>query len=216
MNQEILSLAKIVWDYHIMHHQLEKSDLIMVLWSHDMRVADRAVELMKQWLADLVLFSWGVGRLTSDDSNFSWSTEADKFAARAIDNWISADKIIIENKSTNTWENIKFSFELIKDLGIKKIILVQKPYMERRTFATFAKQWPWENVEFHVTSPQLSFEEYSNDEIPVEKVINVMIGDLQRIIEYPKKWFQISQEVPDNVMQAYNKLIELWFTKSLI
>lgn len=216
MDQEILTLSKIIRDYHHVNHQLEKSDLIMVLWSHDIRVADRWIELFKQWFADAILFSGWVWRLTNDDANFVWTTEAEKFAAKAIEAWIPAEKIIIENKSTNTWENIRFSFELIKNMGIKRILLVQKPYMERRTFATFSKQWPWENIIFYVTSPQISFEDYPNEEIPMEKVIDIMVWDLQRISEYPKMWFQIPQEVPTEVMQAYERLVELWFTKSLI
>jgi hypothetical protein len=69
---------------------------------------------------------------------------------------------------------------------------------------------------FYVTSPLLSFDEYCNEEVPMDKVINVMVWDLQRIIEYPNQWFQTYQEVPENVLEAYEKLISLWFTKSLI
>lgn len=216
MNQEVIALSKIVWDYHHVNHQLEESDLIMVLGSHDIRVAERWIQLFKEWFSNRILFSGWIWRLTDNDPNFIWTTEADKFATKAIESWIPREKIIIENKSTNTWENIRFSFELIKDMRIRKIILVQKPYMERRTFVTFSKQWPWDNVLFYVTSPQISFENYPNKEIPMEEVIDIMIWDLQRIREYPKKWFQISQEVPLKVMQAYEKLIELWFTKNLI
>ena len=55
------------------------------------------------------------------------------------------------------------------------MILVQKPYMERRTFATFKKQWRQdeggEDVDIVVTSPQLKLEEYINDDFPLEMVI---------------------------------------------
>jgi hypothetical protein len=47
--------------------------------------------------------------------------------------------------------------------------------MERRTFATFSKQRPGEEVVFYVTSPLLSFDEYCNEEVPMDKVINVMV-----------------------------------------
>ena len=85
--------------------------------------------------------------------------------------------------------------------------------MERRTLATFAKQWPWSTISFCITSPQISFENYPNEEIPMEKVINIIVWDLLRIIEYPKRGFQTYQEVPENVLQAYKRLVELWFTK---
>lgn len=212
----ILHLAEVIWNYHHMNHIITPSDIVMVLWSHDIRVADRWVELLQQWIANKILFSWGVWRLTNDDKNFIGTTEAEKFAQRAKDLWIPEENIIIENRSTNTGENISFSYEIIKDLQIQKIILVQKPYMERRTFATFDKQRPWQKVEFLVTSPQFSLQDYITDEIPLEKIIHMMIGDLQRIIEYPALWFQTYQEVPNNVLLAYKELISLWYTNHLI
>lgn len=50
-----------------------------------------------------------------------------------------------------------------------------------------------------VTSPLLSYEEYTEDKTFKELTINVMVGDLQRIKEYPEKGFQIVQEIPGNV-----------------
>ena len=84
---------------------------------------------------------------------------------------------------------------------------------ERRSYATFKKRWPDKNV--IVTSPQISFEEYPNDEIPLEKVINIMVGDLQRIKIYPEKGFQLFQDIPDDVWQAYQRLIELGYNRHL-
>ncbi len=216
MNQKILDLAKIIWDYLRLNQEIEKSDLIMILGSHDIRVAERWIELIKKWYAKKILFSGWIWRLTDWVKEFMWTTEADIFAKIAIKNWIKKEQIIIENKSTNTWENIIFSYELIKDLDIKSIILVQKPYMERRVFATFSKQWPWKKINFYITSPKILFEDYPNEIIKIEQIINIMIWDLDRIIKYPKLWFQIYQEVPEKVMKAFYKLIDLWFDKDLI
>ena len=66
-----------------------------------------------------------------------------------------------------------------------------------------------------VTSPQMAFEDYPNDEIPMERVINAMVGDLQRIRLYPAKGFQIPQEIPDTVWAAYEKLVAWGFTQHL-
>lgn len=43
-----------------------------------------------------------------------------------------------------------------------------------------------------------------------------MVGDLQRIKEYPIKGFQIQQEIPSNVWDAYEKLVSLGYTSHLI
>ena len=143
-------------------------------------------------------------------------SEAEIFADIAKSKGVPEDKILIENKSTNTGENVQFTKQLLKDKGLDftSFILVQKPYMERRTYATFRKVWP--EKEFIVTSPQVSFEDYPNDEIPKEKVINIMVGDLQRIKVNPEKGFQIPQEIPQEVWEAYEKLVDAGFTQHLI
>jgi uncharacterized SAM-binding protein YcdF (DUF218 family) len=101
-----------------------------------------------------------------------------------------------------------------KNVDPQSFILVQKPYMERRSFATFKKHWPGKKL--IVTSPQFSFEEYATKEIPIEKVIDIMAGDLQRIKLYPAKGFQIFQEIPEDVWEAYEELVEMGFHHHLI
>jgi uncharacterized SAM-binding protein YcdF (DUF218 family) len=192
---------------------LEKSDCILVLGSHDLRVAERGADLYLQGLAPIIIFSGGLGNLTKD----MWTeTEADLFATIALDKGVPREAIFIENKSTNTGENILFTQQLLKDknLDLQSFIVVQKPYMERRSYATFKKHWP--DKKLLVTSPLLSFDEYHNNEIPLERVINIMVGDLQRIRIYPEKGFQVPQEIPDDVWQAYEQLVEMGFDKHLV
>jgi uncharacterized SAM-binding protein YcdF (DUF218 family) len=210
---EIISLAQQLWDYHHMQHQLQKADCIFVLGSHDLRVADRGADLWLQRWAPLLIFSGGLGNVTKG----IWTeTEADKFAAIAINKGVPGNAILVENKSTNTGENILFTQQLLtaKGLDPQTFIVVQKPYMERRSYATFAKQWPGKKL--IVTSPQLSFTEYISGEIPAERVINIMAGDLQRIKVYPEKGFQVYQEIPATVWKAYEQLVALGFDKHLI
>jgi hypothetical protein len=42
-----------------------------------------------------------------------------------------------------------------------------------------------------------------------------MVGDLQRIKIYPEKGFQIPQEIPSDVWDAFEQLVELGFDKHL-
>ncbi|MGZ8539529.1 MAG: YdcF family protein [Chitinophagaceae bacterium] len=210
---EVLSLAQQLWDYHHMNHLPAKSDCILALGSHDLRVADRAAELYLQGWAPLVIMSGGFGNFTQD----MWSeAEADQFAAIAIERGVPAEAILIENRSTNTGENILFTQQLLeqKGLDLQNFIVVQKPYMERRSYATFKKHWPGKNL--LVTSPQIPFSEYATNDIPIERVIHIMIGDLQRIRIYPAKGFQINQEIPATVWNAYEQLVALGFDKHLV
>jgi uncharacterized SAM-binding protein YcdF (DUF218 family) len=213
INQEVLTLAKKLWNYHQLHHTLEKADCILVLGNLDTRTADRGADIYLQGYAPFIIFSGGLGKLTKD----MWSgTEADLFATIALDKGVPREAIFIENKSTNTGENILFTQQLLeeKNLNPGRFIVVQKPYMERRSYATFKKHWP--DKELIVTSPLLSFEEYPTGDITVEKLINMMVGDLQRIKLYPGKGFQVYQEIPDDVWVAYEELVAMGYDKQLV
>jgi len=213
MNNKILQLAKKLWDYHHVNHVLEPADCILALGSHDLRVAERAADLYLEGYASILILSGGLGNFTKG----LWTkSEADLFAEVAVKKGVPERDILIENKSSNTGENILFTQLLLKEKGLdpKRFIVVQKPYMERRSLATFKKHWP--EKELMVTSPQISFEDYSNEEIPMERVINIMVGDLQRIHLYPEKGFQIYQEIPADVWQANEELIALGFDQHLV
>ena len=217
MDSRIRALAETIWNYHHMNHRLSSADAILVLCSHDKIVAERGARLFLEGWAPLLIFSGGLGTITKG----IWSEpEADQFAEIAIGMGVPCDKILIENRSTNTGENVIFTRALLAEKGIDpaKFIVVQKPYMERRSYATFRKMWPEKDLV--VTSPQIPFDEYlsrySNAEFSSYDVINIMVGDLQRIKEYPAKGFQIYQEIPHDVWTAYEELIEAGYSKRLV
>lgn len=203
----------ILWDYHHVHHDLAPADLIFVLGSNDARVAVHAAGLYRQGLAPLILFSGGLGRFTG-----GWEqTEAGLFAQTAMNQGVPADAILIEDRSTNTGENIRFSRELLRERGFPEcpaVIAVQKPYMERRTLASLEAQWP--GVPLRVTSPPLSFDDYLTDTLDERFVVAAMVGDFQRIIEYPKQGFATPQPVPDAAMQAFLHLVRAGYDSQLI
>ena len=200
-----------------MNHQLEHADAILVLCSHDKKVAERGAELFLRGWAPLLIFSGGLGSITRD----IWTDpEADQFAEIAIAMGVPKESVLIENRSTNTGENILFTKQLLteRDIDPQRFILVQKPYMERRSFATFKRVWPEKDV--LVTSPQVSFDEYlesySAKELSADDVISIMVGDLQRIRIYAEEGFQIYQEIPDDVWFAYEELAKSGYDQRLI
>ena len=217
MDGRIHALAEKLWHYHQMNHELSRADAILVLCSHDIAVAERGAQLFLDGWAPLLIFSGGLGTITRQ----LWhEPEADQFASIAIRMGVPRERIVIENRSTNTGENVKFTRELLaaKQLFPQRFILVQKPYMERRTYATFTKHWPEPNVV--VTSPQVSFDEYvgrySNSALSSDDVIAIMVGDLQRIRVYPEQGFQIPQHIPDDVWDAFEALVRAGYDKYLV
>jgi uncharacterized SAM-binding protein YcdF (DUF218 family) len=180
-------------------------------------VAARGAELFLQGWAPLLIFAGGFGAIT----RHLWDEpEADQFARIAVEMGVPRDRILVENRSTNTGENILFTKQLMAErhLDLRKFILVQKPYMERRSYATFKKVWPEKDL--LVTSPQVSMDgylsEYSHDALSPDDVVGIMVGDLQRMRLYPEKGFQIHQDIPDDVWRAYEELVNAGYDKYLI
>jgi uncharacterized SAM-binding protein YcdF (DUF218 family) len=210
---------KEVWEHMHMGHTLKKADVIFVLGNRDIRVAAYAAKLYQEGWASYILFS-GSGDIHNSKpgrEQFAGSTEAEIFTQIAIKAGVPQEAILVENKSQNTGQNYEFSKRLLLERGIqpKTVIAVQKPYMERRTYATGKVQWP--EVELIVTSPHIPMNEYGDDVNGVgDHWIHAMVGDLQRIKEYPSKGFQIPQEIPSKVWKAYEFLVSLGYTDRLI
>jgi uncharacterized SAM-binding protein YcdF (DUF218 family) len=217
MNDRLRTLVEKVWHYHQMHHQLAKADAILVLCSHDKAVAETGAALYLAGWAPLLIFSGGLGSITR---RLWQEPEADQFAEIAVRLGVPRQDILVENRSTNTGENVLFTKQLLAEREIDPgtFIVVQKPYMERRSYATFRKVWPDKDV--LVTSPRVSLDEYldrySNDALSIDEVISIMVGDLQRIRLYPAKGFQIHQDIPDDVWAAYDELVEMGYDSRLI
>jgi uncharacterized SAM-binding protein YcdF (DUF218 family) len=217
LDNRIRGLAQTIWDYHHLDHQLAPADAVLVLCSHDKAVAKRGAELFLQELAPLLIFAGGLGVITQRLWN---EPEADQFAAIAVEMGVPRERILVENRSTNTGENVLFTKRLLAAKGIdpQTFIVVQKPYMERRSYATFKKVWPEKDL--RVTSPQVSMDaylrEYSHDALTPDDVVGIMVGDLQRMRLYPAKGFQIHQEIPDAVWRAYEELVNAGYDKYLI
>lgn len=217
MNQQVRALAHTLWQYHQLGHELSRADAILVLCSHDIAVAERGARLFLDGWAPLLIYSGGLGSITKQ----LWTEpEADRFAAVAVSLGVPRERILIENRSTNTGENVTFTKHLLEERGIdpQKFIVVQKPYMERRAYATFRSQWPEKDL--IVTSPQISFDDYlegySHESLSESEVVSIIVGDLQRIKVYGERGWQIPQEIPSGVWQAYLELVAAGYDSRLL
>ena len=205
--------ARIVWDYHHVGHSLARADAILVLGSHDTRVAERAAQIFLEGWAPLIVFSGHLGALTKE----RWSrSEAEVFADVAASLGVPRERMLIEDRSTNTGENVAFTRELLSARGlvVGRAIAVQKPYMERRTLATFHARWP--GLDVSVTSPRIDWSDYPNEQISRDDVIHIMVGDLQRLMVYAQKGWSEPQDIPPKVLEAYRRLVEAGYTRRLI
>jgi uncharacterized SAM-binding protein YcdF (DUF218 family) len=206
--------ARSLWDYLNIECELKPSDFVLALGSHDLRVASSAAELYLKGLAQWFIASGGHGKVTSD----LWKVaEGTRFAEVAQEAGVPADRIIVETRAQNTGDNIA----LVRDLLIAdgriphtSGILVSKPYMKRRALATACKQWP--DVIWGVAGPNIGYGEYPTSDVPKSRMINLMVGDLQRMKVFAEQGFQIPQEIPVAVWAAYENLVAMGFDQFVI
>ncbi|EHH2417961.1 YdcF family protein [Vibrio parahaemolyticus] len=198
---------EMLWDYMQLKQDLKPADCLFVMCSNDVRVAEHAAALYHQKLAPLIVFSGGEGRFT--DGLFEKS-EAETFADIARLAGVPSDAILVETRSTNSGENVRFTEQLFKEKGIQceSIILVQKPFMERRAIATFEKQWQSPYSQVQVSSTAHPFFEYINEDMPLMMVLEALMEDFSRVKSYPEKGFQTKQDIPNQVDSSYQALLE--------
>jgi len=207
----------IIWDWMRLGQDVEKAACIVGFGCINDDIAIRCAQLYKDGFAPLILFSGGLGRNTKSRWNTS---EAERYRDIAVGLGVPENVILIENRSTNTGENITLSREILKEHGLadKRLLCVHKPFMERRVWAAMKAYWP--EADFTMTSPELGMEEYIQRTMAqgmTEKaVIDVIVGDVQRMEIYAEKGFQIPQPLPDEVRAAFDNMVALGYTGELI
>lgn len=98
------------------------------------------------------------------------------------------------------------------------MLIVTKPYMERRALRTFEAQWTLARRDgsrphIYIASWRTSLADYVSDSEPFDDVVNIMVGDLERIKDYPRRGFMTPSVVPRAVIEAYEVLIRAGFTQ---
>ncbi|WP_329620037.1 YdcF family protein [Streptomyces sp. NBC_01255] len=213
INEEQIHNAKLVWDFHQMRHDVRPVDVAIGLGSHDLGVAAFTAELYRAGLFPTVVFTGGNSPTTA---KVFPRGEAVHFREHALTLGVPDNAILVEPNAGNTGQNIDFSRTMLASAGIhpKSVLLVSKPYMERRSYATARKLWP--EVEVTCASEPMEFDDYLKSIGDEKLVIDMLVGDLQRIIEYPTLGFAIEQHVPEDVHAAYESLVHAGFTSRLI
>lgn len=93
-------------------------------------------------------------------------------------------------------------------------IVVCRPYQQRRAFATLRALWP--ELDVICSSRPLTLSDYIATIGDPLFVINMIVGDTQRVMEYPGADVSIEQPVPDSVLAADERLVAAGFTSRLI
>ncbi|MFJ4315795.1 YdcF family protein [Streptomyces lavendulae] len=205
--------AELIWDFHQMHHEPRPCSVAVGLGSHDLGVADATVDLYHRGMAPLIVFTGATSRTTQERMPRG---EAVHYRERALELGVPPAAVLVEPKATNTGENIRFTRTLLNEKGIKveSILLVSKPYEERRAYATAKKLWP--EVEIVSASAPMTFRHYVDSIGDPRLVFDMLVGALQRLQLYPQQGFMVAVPVPDEVLAAHRRLCAGGFTSRLV
>lgn len=209
---EIYADVALLFDFNQMHHRLRPCSIGIGLGSHDPNVPLHTANLYHQGMFPRMVFTGAnapttVGRFPRG--------EAIHFAEIAMDQGVPADAILLEIQARNTGENVTFTRELLSARGMqpRSALVVCRPYQQRRAYATFRKLWP--DLEVLCTSRPLPLPSYVATIGDPTFVINMIVGDTQRVFEYPRSGFSVEEPVPDAVLAAYGRLINAGFTSRI-
>ncbi|MBW5423039.1 YdcF family protein [Streptomyces sp. BG9H] len=205
--------ARLIWEYHQMRHELQPADVAIGLGSHDLGVATTTAQLYRAGLFPVLVFTGGNSPTTA--ARFPRG-EAVHYREHALALGVPDEAILLETRASNTGHNITYARQVLAEAGVSpaSVLLVSKPYMERRSYATARKLWP--EVGVRCASESLALDDYAKSIGDEKLVLDMLVGDLQRVIEYPKLGFAIEQDVPDDVHAAYESLLTAGFTSRLI
>ena len=213
---DFLKPLQVIWDYLCLNEPLQKADVIVGFGNFNTDIACRAAELYRLGYAPKVLFTGGLGRNTE---GLLPEPEAVRFAKVAMACGVPEADIILEERSTNTKENILFTREKLESLGIAhdRIMGVHQPFMERRIKAAMGVYW--KELDFAVTSPQVTIPQYleaaSQQGISPNASVSVIVGDFQRMDLYAKLGYQLPQHIPQKAWDAFHELVAMGYDQQL-
>ncbi|GAA3394726.1 YdcF family protein [Streptomyces roseoviridis] len=205
--------AQLLWDFQRMGHVPRPCSVAVGLGSHDLGVADVAVGLYRRGLVPLIVFTGATSRTTAARMPRG---EAEHYRERALELGVPSSAVLVEPRARNTGENIRFSRELLAGHGVDvaSVLLVSKPYEERRAYATARRLWP--DVEIVSASSPMSLDDYVTTIGDTRLVLDMLVGAVQRLMVYPARGFMIETEIPEAVAAAYERLRAQGFTSRLV
>ena len=205
--------AQALWDYHQMGHRLRPTDIAIGLGSHDIGVAEHTAHLYHQGLFPLIVFT---GANASTTVDVFPRGEAVHFTERAIELGVPADAILTETRARNTGDNFTLTRQLLRDNGVtaESATIVSRPYQQRRAYATCRKLWP--KLEVICSSRPQPLDDYIRTIGDESKVLNMLVGDTQRIWLYADQGFAVAQEMPNEVRKAYERLLAHGYSKRVL
>lgn len=186
----------------------EPADAVIGFGTFDLRLARFCGDLYAQGAARVIVFTGGIGAGTADlgqpEAN-AWADELARSHPR-----IPRAQVILENRSTNTADNIRLTAELLKRAhprlafgrGIRTALIVASPTRLRRVALTLRQLLPALHTVRCVAEANFDRERALHDSKGIPFVPH-LTGELDRIVDYPQRGWIAPEPLPPHVAAAH-------------
>ncbi|MCR4901284.1 MAG: YdcF family protein [Butyrivibrio sp.] len=168
---------------------LDKADIIIVPGAPEPLLAVQAARLWKSRYAPFVLVS---GKFSYKNNSFEEeaknleeinlpATEAEYLASVLLREGVRKSNILVENNSTNTFENARYCAAMLKGNDLKRIILCCQAFHARRALMTFQSEFPGVEV---LVAPVNTKNIMYNNWYETEEGYNLVMGELIKCGKY--------------------------------
>ncbi len=177
---EIKELDRIKLIAIIYNDLIKKSDAIICLEGDDLNRVKKTVELFKNGWAKKILISAGY-------DNPPFCLLADVFLKEFLKMGIPKNKIIIEDKAQNTYEESIGVLKMAKKRKWKKIILVVSHFHQPRAYLTFLKAMKDLNLKIQIfNAPVRELSWFDKTSLNLSR-LQLLEKEFEKMDEYIKK-----------------------------
>lgn len=184
------------------------TDVVIGFGMFDLSLPRFCGELFRDSRARHVIFTGGIGAGTADLGGAEANAWGDELLR--ADPQFPRDRLILENRSTNTTENIQFTAELLTRLhpqlafgtGIRSALVVASPSRLRRVKLAMMHWQP--AVRLTRCRPATSYErEHALYTSKGQDFVAHLTGELDRLVSYPSRGWIAHEPLPSEVVEAH-------------
>lgn len=184
-----------LWGFLSVHDPLEPSDAIFLFGGPYAEAATQAARLYQRGLAPTILVT---GNRGTGSGHFEGNSEAEYFGRRIIEQGIDRSAVILEERATNTGENVSFGMAALCAVRPppRQLIIIASPAHLRRCVATFAKQFPDLKI---LSCPPPGQPSHFAQQYSRRRVAERLVEEVDRLRRYPSLGYIATVLIPDHV-----------------
>lgn len=189
----------------------ETADVVIGFGTFDLALAEFCGELHARGLARWIIFTGGIGAGTADLGQPEADAWRERLARTHPD--VPRNRVILENRSTNTAENIRFTGELLArefpelafGAGLRTALIVAAPPRLRRVRLTLRLLVPTLRVARRLPGADYD-REHALHEGKGIAFLPHLCGELDRIVAYPARGWIAPEPLPPEIAAAHEVL----------